>query len=260
MILADIGRERMAKALKLPRRGEPRVVVYDENDVAEMENSCRLLRDRLLIKIALETGARRGELYNMRIKDVQFDQYSAKIWLHGKTGTRVRRVWRATEDLVSYLREHPEHGNPDAKFWVRHTFHFRNQASGRFTGPKNRPEIHLTSKPLTANSLYRIVRTAGLRSLNRRTFLHGFRHTAATADALKYTDREMMLRFGWSSPAMVGTYAHISARDVDTKELAFHGLRSGGQPNRCCENCKSQNSDAAKFCQNCGRALSGRFS
>ena len=71
-----------------------------------------------MIGILIETGARRGELYNMRIKDVQFDEYSPIIWLHGKTGTRQRRVFNCAEDLKRYLEKHPDRTNPEAKFWL----------------------------------------------------------------------------------------------------------------------------------------------
>lgn len=134
----------------------------------------------------------------MRIKDVQFDEYSAVVWLHGKTGTRTRRVYDALADINNYLGQHPGRGNGEAKFW-----------------------LNKYKRPLE----YRI----GLQSLHRNIYPHGFRHTAATRDVKSYTDREMMIRYGWSRPDMVTVYAHLTGRDVDEKDLALHGYRIGPQ-------------------------------
>ena len=227
-ILRDLGREDDAKKIKLPKRAESRVVVYSNVDLDTITANCRTLRDRLLIAILEETGARRGELYNMRIKDVQFDEHSAILWLCGKTGTRQRRVYAAKGDLAQYLEIHPERGNPEAKFWLN----------------KN-------GDPLSYGGFWRVVHRIGRRALNRDIYPHGFRHTAATHDVKAYTDREMMIRYGWSRPDMVGVYAHLSARDVDEKDLALHGVNGG----RFCPNCHGVNTPIAKFCQNCGHAF-----
>jgi hypothetical protein len=55
------------------------------------------------MRVLIQTGARRGELFNMRLKDVQFDQYSAIVFLHGKTGTRQRRVYGAEDDPMIFF-------------------------------------------------------------------------------------------------------------------------------------------------------------
>lgn len=178
-----------------------------------MIQGCVNLRERLLIEILAETGARRGELYNMRLKDVQFDQYSAVIWFHGKTGTRTRRVYSCLADINRYLEQHPGRGDGEAAFWV-------NKYGRR----------------LAYQGIYKIIHRIGQRALNRNIYPHGFRHTAATRDVKSYTDREMMIRYGWSRPDMVTVYAHLTGRDVDEKDLALHGFRQanykelGSQP------------------------------
>jgi integrase len=201
-VLKDTGRESDAKLIPLPKRPEPRIIVYSQQDLQEIMETCRTLRDRLLIQILIETGARRGELWNMKIRDVQFDQYSALIWLHGKTGTRLRRVYGALPQILEYLQNHPQKRNPEAKFWI-------NQYGA----------------PLSYGGFWRAVHRIGLRALNRSIYPHGFRHTAATRDVKSYTDREMMIRYGWNRPDMVAVYAHLTGRDVDEKDLALHGFR-----------------------------------
>ena len=199
-VLRQLGRESDAKLIKLPKHPEPRVVTYSPQDLQSLLAGCANLRDRLLFKVLAETGARRGELFNMRIKDIQFDEYSAIVWLHGKTGTRTRRIYEARTDLAQYLQEHPERTNPEAGFW-----------------------LNKYKRRLQYQGIYNIIHRIGYRSLHRNIYPHGFRHTAGTQDAKLYTDQEMMLRHGWSNTDMVRVYAHITGRDVDEKDLFLHG-------------------------------------
>jgi integrase len=226
-VLRDLDREKDAKAIKLPKRPEARVVFYTQADVDSILANCRSFRDRLLVDVLVETGARRGELFNMRIKDVQFDEHSAILWLHGKTGTRQRRVYDVRKELQQYLNAHPQWKNPEAKFW-----------------------LNKYGQPLSYQGIYKTIHRIGYRTLHRDIYPHGFRHTAATKDVKSYTDREMMIRYGWNRSEMVGVYAHLNASDVDEKELALHGLKD-----RICQQCHGKVSPTAKFCENCGQTL-----
>jgi integrase len=228
-VLKELDREDVAERIPLPKRSEPRVVVYPKVDIDAILKGCSNLRDRLLIEILVETGARRGELYNMTIKDVQFDEHSPIVYLHGKTGTRARRVFNVGPDLISYLSLHPERNNPEAKFWIA---------------------LDKGNKPLQYQGIYKIVRKLGFRALRRPIFPHGLRHTAATQDVKNFTDREMMIRYGWSNADMVGVYAHLSARDVDEKDLILHGFNT-----RTCPKCRNKARPTANYCENCGQDL-----
>jgi integrase/recombinase XerD len=227
-LLRELGRDEDALRTPLPQKPNSRVVVYSQDDIERILKNCNTIRDRLLVEVLLGTGARRGELYNMRIKDVQFDEYSPIIWLNGKTGIRKRRLFNATSDLVAYLSVHPDKNNPEAKFWL-------NQYG----------------RPLSYGGFWRTIHRIGQRALKRYIFPHGFRHTAATLDAKKFTDRELMLRYGWDSAEMVGVYAHLSARDLDEKELFLQGLTG----HRTCTKCHASVNSRARFCENCGQAL-----
>jgi integrase len=226
-ILKELDREKDAEKIPLPKHSQPRVVVYSEEDLEKILKGCSTLRDRLLIEILIETGARRGELFNMRLKDVQFDEHSPIVYLNGKTGARRRRLFNSGPDLVAYLSLHPDRNNPEAKFW-----------------------LNKYGRPLEYQGFYKIVRRLGYRALRRAVFPHAFRHTSVTNDVKHFTDRELMVRHGWSRAEMVGVYTHLSARDVDEKDLYLHGLNA-----RTCARCNSKVNPSAKFCENCGQAL-----
>ncbi len=229
-ILKELNREKDAENLKLPKASEPRIVVYSQQEIDRMLKACQSLRDRLLIGILTETGARRGELYNMRIKDVQFDEYSAIVWLHGKTGTRQRRIFRSQADLLEYVKLHPNRSDPEARFWV-----------------------DKVGRGLSIYWVYKTVTIIGQRALQRHIYPHGLRHSAATKDVSTYTDREMMIRYGWSRPDMVGVYAHLTGRDVDEKELQLRGLKNGRT--YYCGSCNQENPSMAAYCMKCGQIL-----
>jgi hypothetical protein len=189
--------------------------------------------------LLFETGARAGEIGNLKIRDVQFDEFSAIIALTGKTGTRKRRVFDAVPDLRAHLNDHPQKTNPDAP-------------------------LFLTQKgtPFGYEAIYDLITTLGLRVLGRRIHPHQLRHTKATQDSKYFTDREMMSLYGWKSPVMVGTYSHLSMRDVDNKELAVHGLKPREEALRPlvhvqrCPTCNEENAPFSVYCAKCGRVLS----
>jgi integrase len=227
-ILRELDREKDAEKIPLPKHSEPRVVVYSQGDVDEILRHCTTIRDRLLIEVLIETGARRGEIFNMCLKDVQFDQHSPILYLRGKTGVRTRRLFHAGPDLIAYLSTHPDRKNPEAPFWLNR--------SGR---------------RLEYQGIYKLVRKLGRRALRRSIYPHAFRHSSATEDVKKFTDREMMIRYGWNRAEMVGVYAHLCARDVDEKDLYLHGLNA-----RTCPACHGKIANpAAKYCENCGQPL-----
>ena len=89
---------------------------------------------------------------------------------------RSRRLFYAGSDLLAYISLHPDKNNPEAEFW-----------------------INKYGKPLSYGGFGRAVHTLGIRALSRQIFPHGFRHTAAIADASKFTDREMMISYGWDN-------------------------------------------------------------
>jgi len=73
-----------------------------------MIEACDNPRDRALVHVLYESGARSGELLNMKIGDVEFDQYGAVIRVCGKTGPRRLRLIESVPDLQLWLSMHPK--------------------------------------------------------------------------------------------------------------------------------------------------------
>ena len=77
-------------------------------------------RDRCFVIMLYETGCRIGELIGdnnypgVRISDVKFDQYGAIVDVDGKTGLRSLRLISSAPAISNWLRQHPDHDNPQA--------------------------------------------------------------------------------------------------------------------------------------------------
>jgi integrase/ribosomal protein L40E len=228
-----------ADRIPLPPHGKPRVVVLSREEIEKLLTACDNPRDRLILEFFIEMGDRHGEHNNLKIKDVAFDQYSPIVWLRGKSAERRRRIYVSKPDLLSYLNSHPHKDDPNAAFWWSSK----------------------TNQPIQYEGLHRIVSKVGWRALNRQIYPHMFRHASATADAKRFTDTEMMLRHGWTNAAQVRTYAHLTNRDIDEKDLLLHGLKPTNEAQeplietRLCPNCKAENAPVAIYCQSCGNPI-----
>jgi integrase len=242
-VLNHLGREDVAKKIPKIRLGDQIGKIKEKllsREEVEKLVSAANPQDRLLVELLYESGARIGELYNLRVKDVGFDEYSAILTLTGKTGTRLRRVFNSVPDLRRQINDHPERKNPDARL-----FHYGVDGGSEFN--------RLT--------LYERVKRLGERVLQKKIHPHMFRHTRATEDAKYYTDREMMLLNGWRKPNMVSVYTHLNLRDVDEKTLILHGVKPKQEALKPivnaikCFNCKEENAPIAVYCSKCGQIL-----
>jgi len=75
------------KAHGFEKRKLPEDILTPE-EVKKLADSTLNPRDRALILLRYESGARAGELIGLNIKDVRFDEYGAVVMLDGKTGMR----------------------------------------------------------------------------------------------------------------------------------------------------------------------------
>lgn len=236
--------DREALASKIPRVRKPdRVTQVKEQlltpgEVEQLIRGAATRTQRLLVMLLYETGARCGEIANLRIRDLQFDEFSAILALTGKSGTRKRRVYASVPDLRQHLNDHPQKDNPEAPL-------FLTQYGTRFGYP----------------AIYDMIRKLGYRILKKHIHPHQLRHSKATLDSRNFTDREMMELYGWKTPLMVSTYSHLSMRDIDGKDLALHGLKPREETLRPlvhvqrCPACREENAPYSVYCGKCGSVL-----
>ncbi len=143
-------------------------------------------RDEAILRVFMDTGARRGEVLNLAVPDVDLEQALLKVT--GK-GSRVRSVpigAQTVRSLDRYMRARAKHPKGDlASLWI---------------GKKGR---------LTESGLAELVRDRGLQAgMPGRVHPHMFRHAYAhmmLAAGMQETD--LMAVVGWRSRDMVARYA-----------------------------------------------------
>ena len=101
-------------------------------DLLTKEDKTKLLhtmkknpRDYALFDVQFEAGTRPGEILNLKIKHVKFDDVGAIIKVDGKTGSRPVRLVVSAQSLARWVNAHPLKDDPEAPLWpimTRHNF------------------------------------------------------------------------------------------------------------------------------------------
>lgn len=218
--------------------------VLSEDEVAAMLKATDSLQYQVRLLMWYDTGARGGELCNLRIRDVKLDNYGAVITLRGKTGTRTRRLIKSVKLLEKYLREHPWGDDADAPLFYAE----RGKRTSR----------------MDTRAFCRMVQVLAKRAgIKKKVWGHLVRHSAATQEASSFTDAELEELFGWvRGSGMPKRYRHkIDTHKLELKQLRLAGiqvpeeeLRSPLAP-RICPRCSEHNTPLARFCSRCNMIL-----
>lgn len=232
--------------LKKPKRNHklPRDLITLE-DVKELANHANNLRDRCLVLLLYESGARISELIDLSIRDVEFDQYGARITLpdYEKTGARKIRVIASAPAISNWLLAHPCKNEKRAPLFCG-------------IGTKNQ------GKSIDYRTPYEILKELGIKAgIDKPMNPHQFRHSRATELAKQLTEAQLCEYMGWAPGSReASTYVHLSGRDMDKAILALHGLvdeekdKSSFTPIKC-PRCNTKNDPGARFCSQCSLLL-----
>src|SRR3989344_3295519 len=170
----------------------------NEKEVELLYRSCRNERERFLIAVLFDTGARAGEFFNIRFEDLAMPNDSnsfIKINLkeeYSKTkGRNISLFWKYSPEAIrDYLKLRKEKG------------------------------ITL-NEPIyegTYNQARAFIRRLGESKLKKNIHFHLFRHSSATYFADKLNRQQLCVRYGWNfSSDMPDVY--ISRAGVADKEL-----------------------------------------
>jgi len=90
-----------------------------EADVKSMIDAARNPRDKALIAVAFDSGARNGELQKLTVGDVNDHEYGLQILVDGKKGQRSVTLIPSVPYLNRWLSDHPAPDDPDAPLWSK---------------------------------------------------------------------------------------------------------------------------------------------
>lgn len=71
-----------------------------DNEIKKLIETCNYSRDKALISLLAESGARVGEIGKLRLKDVKFDKYGVILSLNGKMGGAFRIINRTSSHRI----------------------------------------------------------------------------------------------------------------------------------------------------------------
>jgi len=205
---------------------------------------CEDIRDKALISFLYESGARIGEVLNMKIKDFKLEDRYAKIRLYGKTGERWIIVVTSVPLLCKYMESHPYKSDINSQFWL--SFGSCNH---------HKKLIYVGA----SKAIKRAFRKAGIK---KRCNPHIFRHSRATYLAKSLTEVQLSLYFGWVlGTKQIGTYVHASGREVDSAILSLNGINLSDSKEKKMVNCVrcGTRQETGGFCSHCGYALSSEI-
>lgn len=209
-----------------------------QEDIKKMIKFASNKRDKALIAVLWESGARIGEIGGMQIKDVVFDEFGCRIIVSGKTGMRRIRLVNAAPYLIEWINSHPNSNDPEAPLWVSLTYKVGSQ---------------LTHRCIT-KMLRAVARRAGIK---KPVNPHNFRHSRATFLAQYLTEALLKEYFGWVQDSkMAARYIHLSGKQIDDAILKMHGLKKDEKKEDIlkqvqCPRCKHMNDPNNEICERC---------
>ncbi len=211
MLLEFIGINAVELTVKGVRFKKLPPELLTEKEVEDMVNCCTRIRDKAIISLLYELGARIGEILNLKVGDVVFDQLGAYVMLDGKTGQRRCRIVKSVPLVQSWLLACP------------------TTDSRRYLWIKSNKE--LLGYPMVRKLLKGLAKQLGIQ---KRVYPHLLRHSRATVLAKHLTEQQLKVYLGWTADSnMASTYVHLSGKDVDNAILQMNG--SSGSNGDCFE-------------------------
>jgi integrase len=232
----------MIKVKKIKNHRHPESILTKE-EIEKLINACQNERDRALIAIFYESGARKGELLSVRLKHITFDDYGVILNIpEGKTGSRRIRLVYSSSFLHQWLDCHPLKDKRDA-----------------FLFCSLRSPFNKISNTGLFDQLREIAQRAKIPM--DKVYIHNFRHSRATHLSEHLTEAQMKEYLGWTkSSTMTSVYTHLSGRDIDKAVLKMNNINiddSITDPLTVgrCPRCKELNPETSQYCGKCGLPL-----
>lgn len=202
-------------------------------------------RMQAYLTLAVESLGRPQEVLYTKIRDYQFQDTFAKVWIseHGKEGTGFLQCIDSYPFVVEWYRQHPLKDNPEAFFFIN-----RGQR-GQYQQLKNN---NINKQLRHACAMLRIEKDITCYSLKR----NGVTFRRQRGD----TDMQIQHAARWTSTKQLQIYDMSTQQDAFNMELAKRGLVQGAgqKPNstvKTCQFCSAANGFTADFCVTCKRPL-----
>ena len=194
--------------------------------VKRIADGCLNPRDKALVYLIWETGARIGELHSLKWKHInQYERFSKVKIVNSKTETRNLPIKTSVEYVKRWKSFHPEPspGNPV----------FSNLSSPKLSSYNNLND--------------RVSEAAERNNVDCRNNFHAFRKSRATYLAEKgFNIFQLMKWFGWVDTDTALFYIRLAQSDVDRafmqvyKQSQLNDFESGQENQNCSQQAQKQ--------------------
>ncbi|NLD95441.1 MAG: phage integrase family protein [Fibrobacter sp.] len=214
------------------------------DELAAMIRACKTHRDRAIVAVTYETGARIGEVARLRWSDILFDRYGVRCTIND-TKERKKRYPRLINS-TAYLAA------------------WRNGYYGPAAEGDAYVFISTKNHPLRYRAISQVIERAAQRAgIEKRIHPHLFRKSRITELVRKNYQESVLKETFWANPdtSMFRTYLKLSEKDIDDEFLRRAGLKTESEIDadtdkpRQCMYCLAVNPPGSQFCRMCTRPL-----
>jgi len=213
------------------------------NAVKEVSKGRYVKRNIAMVFTLFEGSYRPGELFNIRIGGLQFEDDFVRVDTTGKTGPKRLSLVTSFVPIKEWLAEHPHSDDPNAFLW----YHNNKQGIMRYQ-----------------MLFYLIKKSAQMAGIKKHVWIYLFRHTSLTMYSKKLGNI-VKLYGNWSKGSnMLSKYEHLASSDQEDAILKLHGIKKQDDTesillSKICPSCKERNSSDKSHCMKCGAILSKKL-
>lgn len=244
--------------------------LYTPQEIRQIINRLRSIRDRAFVMVQYESAARTGEMLNSVLADVWFDERGDFIRLHGLKGTpdRVIQLVESGFYLKEWIRSHPAGGDPmhirdpSAPLWVKleqfvckHCGQRKTRHSKRICPAYEPLEVERMTRRTILKNFELACLKAGIRKRSYR--LYNLRHSRIT-EVAKFLSHEQLCKFaGWKpGSGQFHVYVHLDSEDVNQAIRKQYGMGQEAEKQPIiCKICWQKNDPERSECLRCRRPL-----
>jgi integrase len=234
--------EWIGTTVKNPKR-EPEEILTKE-EILRLIDATQDVFWKAFISLLYESGCRIGELIDMKIKHVNFDEEDDGVTISvvGKTGQRqVGPLYYCVPYLSNWIRSHPFRTDTNYYLWIDRK--------------PNRMGKEVSYSWIT-KKIKDIAKRIGIQ---KPVNLHAFRRARATHVAPKLSSSVMNRMFGWVEGSKSSShYIFLSNEAVRNAIMRMYGKIPKDDKEietKTCMICKQINDMKAQYCKICGTSL-----
>ncbi len=215
--------------------------ILTKEEVLKLVDAADSAQYKAIILSLYESGCRIGEFTSLRIKDIVFDKYGAKLHIpKGKTGARIVRLISSASLIAQWLNCHPFREDRESYLWINYR-----------------------KEPMGYRGITKILTAAKEKiKLQKKLHPHALRHARASHLASTLTHAELCQFFGWTMASnMPNIYIHINGESIERKLLEDYGILEEDKKQEeqlkmlSCSRCSFDNLPNGSLCSNCGLPL-----